>query len=304
MTKDGWTIRRAAEEFGVPRSTLFDHISGWVEFGARSGPSRYLSDQEEKEMVRFLVAKIGFARTRKQALTLVRMAIARKKGKDPDEVNVTMGWWNSFRKRHPQLTVRSASCLAYNGAIAQDPEIISNYFHLLEETLLQNGLLDEATQIFSCDESGFPLDHKPGKVICQRGLKELSLTTSGDKAQLTVLACASASGYVLPPLIIFDRKCLKPEHTEGEIPGTLYGLNKNGWIDSDIFEGWFQQHFLKRTPPTRTLLLLLDGHSSRYQPSVIRKAAENGVIMFCLPPHTTHMCQPLDKTCFSPLKAA
>ena len=263
MIKDGWTIRRAAEEFGVPRSTLFDHISGWVEFGGRSGPSCYLSDQEEKEMVRFLVGcvKIGFARTRKQALTLVRMAIARKKGKDPDEVNVTMGWWNSFRKRHQQLTARSASRLAYNGAIAQDPEIISNYFDLLEETLLQNGLLDEATRIFNCDESGFPLDHKPGKVICQRGLKELSLTTSGDKAQLTVLACASASGYVLPPLIIFDRKRLKPEHTEGEIPGTLYGLSKNGWINSDIFEGWFQQHFLKHTPlRDRSFYFLMDTH--------------------------------------------
>ena len=44
-------------------------------------------------MVQFLVecAKIGFARTRKQVLALVRMAVARKKGKDPDEVNVTMG---------------------------------------------------------------------------------------------------------------------------------------------------------------------------------------------------------------------
>ena len=127
---------------------------------------------------------------------------------------------------------------------------------------------------------------------------ELSLATSGDKAQLTVLAYASASGYVLSPLIIFDRKRLKPEYTEGEIPG------KSGWIDSNIFEGWFRQNFLKHTPPTRPLLLLLDGHSSHYQPSVIRKAAENGVIMFCLPPHTTHICQPLDKTCFSPLKAA
>ena len=105
---------------------------------------------------------------------------------------------------------------------------------------------------YSCDESEFPLDHKPGKGICRRDLKDLSLTTSGDNVQLTVLACASASGFVLPPLIIFE--------TRGEVPGTLYGLSKNGWIDSDIFESCFQQHFLKHTPPTRPHLLLMATH--------------------------------------------
>ena len=34
----------------------------------------------------------------------------------------------------------------------------------------------------------------------------------------------------------------------------------------------------------------------------MRLAAENGVIIFCLPPNTTHLTQPLDKGCFGPLK--
>ena len=38
-------------------------------------------------------------------------------------------------------------------------------------------------------------------------------------------------------------------------------------------------------------------------PSVIEAAAEEGVIIFCLPPHTTHLTQPLDKGCFAPLKS-
>ena len=45
--------------------------------------------------------------------------------------------------------------------------------------------------------------------------------------------------------------------------------------------------------------ILLDGHSSHYTLFVINKAAEEGIIMFCLPPHST---QPLDKGCFSFLK--
>ena len=64
--------------------------------------------------------------------------VAKKQGKDPEEVLVTTGWWNSFRKRHPQLTVRVANRLSYVCAVADDPEIFQGYFDLLEETLSKN----------------------------------------------------------------------------------------------------------------------------------------------------------------------
>ena len=95
---------------------------------------------------------------------------------------------------------------------------------------------------------------------------------------------------------------LKPELTVGEVPGTVYGQSKKGWIDGDLFELWFARHFLSHAPPVRPLLLLVDGHSSHFEPSVIQRAASEGVILFCLPPHTTHLTQPLDKGCFGPLK--
>ena len=71
--------------------------------------------------------------------------------------------------------------------------------------------------IFNSNDSGFPLEHKPGKIIGVQGQRDISCITSGDKAQITVL---SASGYLLPPMIIFDRKKLKPNFTKGEISGT------------------------------------------------------------------------------------
>ena len=83
---------------------------------------------------------------------------------------------------------------------------------------------------------------------------------------------------------------------------TVYGLSKKGWIDGELFEMWFSRHFLAHAPPIRPILLLMDGHSSHYQPSAIRRAAEEGIIMFLLPPHTSHLTQPLDKGCFGPLK--
>ena len=91
---------------------------------------------------------------------------------------------------------------------------------------------------------------------------------------------------------------------EGEVPGTTYGLSPNGWMDGELFETWFVQHFLTYAPPSRPLLLLLDGHMSHFSPTFVNKAAEEEVVVFCLPPHSTHKTQPLDKGVFGPLKLA
>ena len=167
------------------------------------------------------------------------------------------------------------------------------YFDLLEETLLSNELIDKPCQIFNCDETGMPLSPHPPKM---EGVRHPIAATSGDKSQITVHACCSAGGYVIPPFVIFERKTLKPELANGEVPETMYGLSSNGWMDSDLFDQWFTPHFLAYAPPTRPLLLLLDDHSSHYQPSVIKKAAEEHIVIF-----VSLTQQPLHSICFGAL---
>ena len=57
--------------------------------------------------------------------------------------------------------------------------------------------------------------------------------TSDGKTQITVLICCNAARYSIPPLVIFNRKILKQELTQGEVGArTTYGLTKSGWVDS------------------------------------------------------------------------
>ena len=142
------------------------------------------------------------------------------------------------------------------------------------------------------DETGFPLDPKPLKTIHIHGDKNPLSLSSGSKAEVTVVACVSAAGQAIPPMIIWARKTMKPELAIGEIAGTLYGLSEKGWMDSRLFHLWFRRHFLRYAPAIRPLLLLLDGHASHYCPDTINIAAEQGVIIFTLPPNTTHLTQP------------
>ena len=50
------------------------------------------------------------------------------------------------------------------------------------------------------------------------------------------------AGQAIPPFVIFDAKCLNHDWTDGEVPGTTYGLSSNGWIDSKVFHGWLIDH--------------------------------------------------------------
>ena len=70
----------------------------------------------------------------------------------------------------------------------------------------------------------------------------------------------------------------------------------DGWR---AIQEWFHRHFFQHTPSTRPLPLILDGHSSHYSLEFIREASLEGVI---LPPHSTHITQPLDVSAFHSLK--
>ena len=82
---------------------------------------------------------------------------------------VSYGWWEAFRRRHPALCLRTASTISKARAVASDKEVFDRYFDLLEETVCENDLKDKPGQIFNLDETGMPLDPKPTKTIHVRG---------------------------------------------------------------------------------------------------------------------------------------
>ena len=47
-----------------------------------------------------------------------------------------------------------------------------------------------------------PLDPNPSCVIVPVGYKHVSCMRSGNKTQITVVACCNASGSVIPPLVV------------------------------------------------------------------------------------------------------
>ena len=49
-------------------------------------------------------------------------------------------------------------------------------------------------------------------------------------------------------------------------------------------------------------LLIVDGHESHISIEFQDLCKEKNIILLCMPPHSSHLLQPLDVACFSPLK--
>ena len=60
---------------------------------------------------------------------------------------------------------------------------------------------------------------------------------------------------------------------------------------------------MSRKPAGKTLIML-DGQSSQINGyEMLQFAAENNIVWLCLPSHTTHYLQPLERAFFKPLKS-
>ena len=104
------SVRRGAEEYGIPPSTLHDYVTGRVVFGAKSGPKAYLTPSEE-ELVTFLsgMSSVGYSCTVKLTLVSVQAVVNKKS----INVTVTSSWWKSFKSRHIEIIFHNPEMLTH-----------------------------------------------------------------------------------------------------------------------------------------------------------------------------------------------
>ena len=152
-------------------------------------------------------------------------------------------------------------------------DTINDFFGKLGAIYGRLNLISKPMQIYNRDETGVSVVHKPGKVVAEMGRHKVYAVTSAEKGKThTILTCASASGHVLPPMMVFPRKQTPPaKFREGAVAQTLFANSANGWINSDLFLQWFEL-FLANIPPTRPMLLIMDGHGSHIPIELIELA--------------------------------
>ncbi|MES9882742.1 MAG: hypothetical protein ABW185_17890 [Sedimenticola sp.] len=149
------------------------------------------------------------------------------------------------------------------------------------------------------DEKGVQQTFTPTHVVAA-ATHTPSVVTSERSATTTILGCGNALGYQIPPFFVFAGARMRTELMEGASVGAQGTVSKSGWSNSSVFMDYIQNHFVRyaKADPEEPILLLYDGHRSHISPFLVDWAKENNIILFVLPPHTSHILQPMDVGCF------
>ena len=178
------------------------------------------------------------------------------------------------------------------------------YFKLLKSVLDEGDFLNRPQDIYNCDETIVDLNKSSQKVVVPRRFKASHSRQVASSEHVTIHCCISAAGNTILPFIIYKAAFPGGNYTAGGPDGALYGKQKTGFMDSELFVKWFTRLFIPHARPTpeNGVLLLVDGHSSHCSPDIIKIAKENNVTLLALAPHTTHLCQPLDVAVYKSFK--
>lgn len=306
-------VREACRVFGA-RSTVQDRLAGKNMAGTalrKTGPAPIMSREGEQKIANWLldIARCGFPINKSDLIDTVTK-IAKDSGKLHLFKNQKPGqkWYLNFLKRHPEISLRSAENINKARALVTE-ESIRKWFQDLQLFLQENNLadvLEDPRRIFNGDESGFSLCPKSGKVLAPKGWKNLYVITSGkEKENVTVFLIFNVDGKVCPPFVVFPY-IRPPRALVANMPPTwILGRSDKGWMTAEAFFEYISDDFNKwliQEGIPKPVIVFIDGHKSHMSLPLSEFCDSNGIILYALPPNTTHMLQPADVSVFRPLK--
>jgi hypothetical protein len=201
------------------------------------------------------------------------------------------------------MCFKKAQSLSHDRAKSIGKEEMEHYFTNLETIMSEYDLHNKPHLIYNIDETGFSPMHTSPKILTKKDCTPQAIT-SPRSTMVTCIAACNAIGNFIPPYLVLKGKRLTDDLKIGSTPGCGFKMSDNGWSNGEIFKEYLQSHFLKfvKKEKEEKLLCIYDGSTTHINIELIKWAKMNGVILFVLPPHLSHLLQPLDVGCFSPLK--
>ncbi|PNP76804.1 hypothetical protein FNYG_09820 [Fusarium nygamai] len=299
------SIRGAASIYQVCHQKLGRRQRGMQSRRDWVPKSRKLSDLEEQIIVQFILDldSRGFPPRLRGVEEMANRLLA-----DRDAPPVGKRWASNFIKRHKELKTRFFRRYDYQRAKCEDPTAIRKWFKLVENIIVKYGI--NLADIYNFDEVGFLMGMiASGMVVTgsERRVRPKSVQP-GNREWITVIQAINAEGWAIAPFIIgASQYHLANWYRESNLPDDwAIATSPNGWTDNELGLEWLK-HF-ERCTNTRSVgryrLLILDGHESHHSLDFEKYCQANKIVTLCMPPHSSHLLQPLDVGCFSLLKKA
>ncbi|MGL5029183.1 MAG: hypothetical protein ACRC6C_03670, partial [Wolbachia pipientis] len=251
--KKGMAFKTVAKQFNVPVMSLKRRCKGKNVFAVNEvkalGSKRCIfSIEEENEIVTHILDMESrmYGLSTCDVRSLAYQLAVKNKIDHPFCKETKMAgkdWLIGFRRRHPELSLRTPEATSSARARAFNRPVINKFFSLLKEIKQNNSFPPH--RIFNVDETS--VSTVPGRncrVLAKRGRKQVGRIVSQERGQsTTAVICMSAGGNFIPPMLIFSRQRMKHELKDGAPPGSVFACNDSGWMRLEVFSQWFD-HFL------------------------------------------------------------
>ena len=307
VTDRGMKLKTTSRIFGVPATSLRDHLYGKT-VSRQRGKAPVLKADEEKKLVDYIFQMQDLGHPLTTAELQLKVALATQTRFTPWSVTGLpgKGWLRRFRIRHPEIATRRSQGLDVSRARALCPIIAESLYENLEQLYSAHNY--PPGHIWNCDESGVQAGRCGGAtVLAKRGSKSVHSVEPDQREHLSVLSCINAGGGSIPNFYILKGTYFLQDYIAGCEEGAVMGMQPNAWMTRWLFESWIS-HFiecLKKGPGidlNNRHLLVLDGHNSHVTLEVMKIGIQFGLDIISLPSHTSHALQPLDLACFAPFK--
>ena len=164
-----------------------------------------MTPEQEKQLALCIgeLCTLGFSPTRSQVTDLVKDYVTLHDIKTPFKENRPgKEWLRNFMKRN-KLNAKKANMISYALMVStSSPFVVYNLFETIEKIANENNF--SPSQVWNCDETGFPTDGGQCKVVAPKGKQPNKMTSGAGGENISVLATCRADGHALDPLIIFS----------------------------------------------------------------------------------------------------
>lgn len=182
------------------------------------------------------------------------------------------------------------------------PRVDKGLVNRAQETIQKYGILGQEFIIWSGSQMGVA---STAKVVYGSETRDSHAKSiqPGNCEWITIIITINASGSALPPQIIMAGKKHQSQWYSVIPEEYRISMSDNGWTNDGLGFEWLQEIFEKHTisqTAGRYCFLILDGHSSHATTNFDRFYIERKIISLYMPPHSSHLLQPLDISCFGP----
>ncbi|KAI4472050.1 homeobox-like domain superfamily [Holotrichia oblita] len=168
------TIYRAHKMYGIPKTTLYYHVTGKRGSKSRTqGRPPAIPPKEEEKLGDCIktMEKWGFGLSRREVIEVVSQYVTENKIQCPFKNNIPGDEWFSSLKKRQNLSIKKPQAVEYPRKKMTDPFIVYRYFSLLKSTLDQLELHDKPNRIWNLDETSFSHDPCKTKIVGARGIQ-------------------------------------------------------------------------------------------------------------------------------------